>query len=86
MPEMVDYSVVTAIHTLWLAARAEDVGVGWVSILDPQRIGEVLAVPAGWSLVAYLCIGYPQADTLTPELEKVGWEQRRAPDAFVIRR
>ena len=86
MPEMVDYSVVTAIHTLWLAARAEDVGVGWVSILDPRRIGEVLAVPAGWSLVAYLCIGYPQADTLTPELEKVGWEQRRAPEAFVIRR
>ena len=86
MPAMVDYSVVTAIHTLWLAARAEDIGVGWVSILDPQRIGDVLAVPAAWSLVAYLCVGYPQADTLTPELERVGWEHRRAPEAFVIRR
>jgi 5,6-dimethylbenzimidazole synthase len=86
MPQMADYSVVTAVHTLWLAARAEDVGVGWVSILDPLKIGEILDVPQGWSLVAYLCVGYPQLDTLTPELERVGWEHRRAPAAFVIRR
>ena len=86
MPQMADYSVVTAIHTLWLAARAEDIGVGWVSILDPLKIAAILEVPPGWSLIAYLCIGYPQVDTLTPELERVGWEHRRAPAAFVIRR
>jgi len=86
MPEMADFSVVTAIHTLWLAARAEDIGVGWVSILDPGEVAAALDVPAGWSLIAYLCIGYPQDDALMPELQRVGWEHRRAPEAFVLRR
>jgi 5,6-dimethylbenzimidazole synthase len=86
MPEMVDYSVVCAIHSLWLAARAEGIGVGWVSILDPATIAGALEVPPAWSLIAYLCIGYPQTDALTPELERIGWEHRRAVEQFVIRR
>ena len=56
----------------------EGLGVGWVSILDPDQLRRDLDVPENWSLVAYLCIGWPQEDTLTPELETVGWELRDA--------
>lgn len=77
MPETVDYSVVAAIQNFWLAARAEGVGVGWVSILRPQVIAESLNVPATWRLIAYLCIGYPMTGRDdVPELERAGWEQR----------
>ena len=78
MPESVAYSAVIAVHTLWLAARAHGIGLGWVSILDPLRIGRILDVPETWQLVAYLCIGYPEIDVVTPELEREGWEKRRA--------
>ncbi|HLI10757.1 MAG TPA: 5,6-dimethylbenzimidazole synthase [Alphaproteobacteria bacterium] len=86
MPETVAYSAVTAIHTLWLAARAEGLGLGWVSILAPARIAEILAVPAGWIFVAYLCLGYPQGEDSVPRLERDGWERRRPPAAFILRR
>lgn len=76
MPEMLDYSVVAAITTLWLTARAYGVGMGWVSILNPDRISGILAVPAEWHLVAYLCIGYPERESPIPELEQAGWEKR----------
>ena len=79
MPEMADYSVVTAIFSIWLAARAEGVGMGWVSILDPAIIGKVLDVPMDWRFIGYFCLGYPQDEDESPELERVGWEQRRAP-------
>ncbi|WP_324753105.1 5,6-dimethylbenzimidazole synthase [Roseovarius sp. Pro17] len=79
MPEMRRYSVVGAITHFWLAARAEGLGVGWVSILDSVQICRDLDVPEGWALVAYLCIGWPEADSLTPELETAGWEQRTPP-------
>ncbi|KQO07008.1 5,6-dimethylbenzimidazole synthase [Sphingomonas sp. Leaf242] len=78
MPEAVAYSAVIAVHTLWLAARAHGIGLGWVSILDPSRIREILDVPETWQLVAYLCIGYPEIDAVTPELERNGWEKRRS--------
>lgn len=78
MPESVAYSAVIAVHTLWLAARANGIGLGWVSILDPSRIREILDVPETWQLVAYLCIGYPEIDAVTPELEREGWEKRRS--------
>ena len=63
MPETLDYSVVTAVHTLWLAARAEGLGLGWVSILDPARMTEILEVPETWVFIGHLCIGYPSRRT-----------------------
>ena len=76
-PETAAYSAVLAIGTLWLAARAEGVGLGWVSILDPAAALTTLDVPAGWGLVAYLCLGYPAEEAVVPELERAGWEVRR---------
>ncbi|MFC1674053.1 5,6-dimethylbenzimidazole synthase, partial [Pseudomonadota bacterium] len=68
MPETLDYSVVMAVHTLWLAARARGVGVGWVSILQPGDVAKILETPDDWALVAYLCIGLPQEEHDDPEL------------------
>jgi 5,6-dimethylbenzimidazole synthase len=76
MPETIRYSVVAAIQTLWLAARAEGLGVGWVSILDPAAARATLDLPPGWSFVAYLCLGWPEEEHDDPELERRGWEQR----------
>jgi 5,6-dimethylbenzimidazole synthase len=78
MPETLDYSAVGAIHTLWLAARAYGVGLGWVSIVDPARVREILRAPDCWRLTGYLCLGYPQEESAEPELERAGWEHRRA--------
>ncbi len=86
MPETIDYSVAIAIHTLWLAARAEGLGVGWVSILDPARMVEILDVPKDWRFVGHLCIGTPQAEDDTPVLEREGWEHRHPPDGMVLYR
>ena len=86
MPEMAEYSVVMAIHTLWLVTRAEGLGLGWVSILDPQEIARILEVPTEWIFLGYFCLGYPQEEALTPELERAGWEQRRPWQEFLLRR
>ena len=85
MPEMIEYSAVTAVHTIWLAARAQGIGMGWVSILDPVAVAEILNVPAEWKFIGYFCLGYPQTDDTIPELEQAGWEQRRAA-SIIIRR
>jgi 5,6-dimethylbenzimidazole synthase len=76
MPETLAYSVVGAVHALWLAARAHGVGLGWVSILDGERVRSTLALPASWRLIAYLCLGYPEEEHLDPELERHGWQPR----------
>lgn len=86
MPETVRYSVVAAIQNLWLSARAKGIGVGWVSILDPAKASETLAVPGDWQLIAYLCIGYPMEEHLDPELERHRWEQRRGAQDFTYHR
>jgi 5,6-dimethylbenzimidazole synthase len=86
MPEMIEYSAVTAVHTIWLAARAQGVGMGWVSILDPQAVTAALDVPADWKFIGYFCLGYPQADDTVPELEQSGWEQRRLPSSVILHR
>ena len=86
MPAMVDYSVVMAIHTLWLAARAYGIGVGWVSILNPAEIERVLEVPEGWSLIAYLCLGYPAEEHIVPELERRGWERNAESASLILQR
>ncbi len=75
MPETVIYSAVCAVQNLWLAARAEGVGVGWVSILDPEALKKLLGIPAGVVLVAYLCLGYVKSFEPRPELERLGWER-----------
>ena len=77
MPEMLSYSAVCAVHTLWLAARAAGIGLGWVSILDPVQARCTLDVPVEWKLIAYLCIGYPEEEQDRPELETAGWETRQ---------
>jgi 5,6-dimethylbenzimidazole synthase len=86
MPEMVEYSVVTAVHTLWLAARAKGIGMGWVSILDPEGIAQTLNVPEGWRLIAYLCLGRPAETHTVPELERVGWEHRHKLEDVLVER
>jgi len=86
MPEMIEYSAVTAVHTIWLAARAQGIGMGWVSILDPAAVASILDVPAAWKFIGYFCLGYPQSEETTPELEQAGWEHRRLPSSLIIRR
>lgn len=86
MPESADYSAVAAIVTMWLAARAAGIGLGWVSILRPRRVAEILGVPSTWRFIGYLCLGYPDRDFARPELEREGWESRRPAAEFVIRR
>jgi len=76
MPETAAYSTVCAIQNLWLAARAEGVGVGWVSILDPVRLRATLQIPEHMLPVAYLCLGYVDQFATEPELERSGWETR----------
>jgi len=86
MPEMLDYSAVAAVQLLWLAARVKGIGVGWVSILEPDVVGKTLDVPDNWRLIAYLCIGYPEQDHVVPELVREGWQDRIDPDALTLER
>jgi 5,6-dimethylbenzimidazole synthase len=74
MPETLAYSATMAIYTFWLAARAEGIGAGWVSILEPGAVTRALDVPPSWRLIAYLCVGYPRDESATPELKRAGWE------------
>jgi 5,6-dimethylbenzimidazole synthase len=86
MPETVAYSAVTAIHTLWLAARAEGIGMGWVSILDPDSVNRDLDVPAHWRFIGYFCIGYPAEVFDVPELERQCWEKRAEAASMIFHR
>jgi 5,6-dimethylbenzimidazole synthase len=86
MPETLRYSAVIAVHTLWLAARARGLGLGWVSIIDPVAATKSLEVPESWSFVAYLCIGWPIEDHAEPELQQRGWQSREAACRQVLRR
>ena len=76
MPETAVYSTVCAIQNLWLAARAEGVGVGWVSIISPDALRSILGIPSHIVPVAYLCLGYVDRFGDEPELERLGWERR----------
>jgi 5,6-dimethylbenzimidazole synthase len=79
MPATIDYSAVMAVHTLWLAARAEGIGMGWVSILDAAEMAKILDTPPEWTLIGYFCLGYASEEHDVPTLEREGWEQRRPP-------
>src|SRR5262249_24715059 len=85
MPEMAEYSVVAAVAMMWLAARAEGIGMGWVSILDPPRMNEILDVPRAWRFVGYFCLGYPETESDQTERERAGWERRRDPGDWLLR-
>ena len=76
MPQTAAYSVACAIQNLWLAARAEGIGVGWVSIIDPAAVKALLNIPSHLELVAYLCLGYVEDFSDVPDLERDGWEHR----------
>lgn len=76
MPESLDQSAVCMITLLWLAARAEGLGLGWVSIVDPREVSRVLNAPPQWRLTGYLLLGWPEEEHLDPELERAGWQAR----------
>ena len=86
MPEMIEYSAVTAVHTIWLAARAEGIGMGWISILDPAAVAATLDVPATWTFIGYLCLGFPETEDDIPDLERAGWERRYPASSRVVLR
>ena len=75
--KMGEYSVVCAIQNLWLTARAYNIGIGWVSILRPKKIKEILNISKEYKLVGYLCVGYVENFTDIPELEIIGWDKKR---------
>jgi len=77
-PEMDLYSTVCAVQNLWLAARAEGIGVGWVSILAKKELRSLLRIPVHVIPVAYLCLGHVADFARKPELETKGWRQRLA--------
>lgn len=83
IPETATYSVVCAVQNLWLAARTEGVGVGWVSIIDPSAIKTLLQIPPHVDLIAYLCLGYVESFSELPDLERDGWERREALTSLV---
>jgi 5,6-dimethylbenzimidazole synthase len=86
MPETLRYSVVAAIQTLWFAARAEGLGVGWISILEPKVVSRVLDVPESWTLIAYLCVGLPVEEHLDPELDRHRWQERQEAAPLIFKR
>lgn len=86
MPETLTWSVVGAVHILWLAARSRGLGLGWVSILDPIEVTQALDVPSSWRLIAYLCLGWPEEAHDTPELARLSWQDRTARGRSVLRR
>ena len=75
-PEMDIYSTVCAVHTIWLAARAENIGVGWVSIIHNEVLKEALHIPEHIVPIAYLCMGYTTRFNDTPDLERKQWQSR----------
>lgn len=83
VPETDLYSTCCAIQNLWLAARAEGIGVGWVSILEYDALKHLLRIPRSVRVVAYLCVGYVSVFGQQPELEKAGWRKRLPLDQLV---
>ena len=77
MAEMGRFSVVCAIQNLWLMARALNVGVGWVSIVDPQVVKQAVTAPESSQLIGYLCSGYVSEFLDEPELKKIAWQQQK---------
>lgn len=77
MPAASEYSVISAITLLWLAVTAEGLGMGWVSLLDPEHLSAAVPIPEGARPLAYLCVGRPSRELNAPLLETVGWGRRK---------
>lgn len=84
IPDTDIYSTACAIQNLWLAARAEGLGVGWVSFYQPEDMSALLGLPERVEPIAYLCIGWPDEQPVRPGLEAAGWSQRLPLDAVVM--
>lgn len=78
------YSTVCAVQNLWLAARAEGIGVGWVSIFHPAALRDILGLPRRIVPVAYLCLGYVRHFRDRPDLEAAGWQERLPLESLVF--
>ena len=85
MPNMGKYSVVCAIQNMWLMARSLNIGMGWVCILDPEKVKKVLNAPPENQLIGYLCFGYTDMFYNQPELELRKWERKKLQKEVVIR-
>jgi nicotinate-nucleotide--dimethylbenzimidazole phosphoribosyltransferase len=85
IPETDVYSTACAIENLWLAARAEGLGVGWVSFYRPDDLRALLGIPPRVDPIAYLCVGWPDERPVRPGLEAAGWSARMPLDAVVMR-
>ncbi|MFF7591152.1 nicotinate-nucleotide--dimethylbenzimidazole phosphoribosyltransferase [Kitasatospora purpeofusca] len=82
-PQMAPYSAALAVENLWLAARAEGLGVGWVSFFDEEELVRELGLPEHLEVVAYLCVGFVDAFPDEPELQQQGWAKKR-PLSWVV--
>jgi 5,6-dimethylbenzimidazole synthase len=83
LPEMDLASVSCAIQNMWLASRAEGLGMGWVSLFDPERLAQLLGIPPGGKPVAILCLGHVERFYPKPMLELEGWARPRRLDELV---
>jgi len=84
MPNMGKYSVVCAIQNMWLMARSLNIGMGWVSILDPEKVKKVLNAPPENQLIGYLCFGYTDMFYNQPELELRKWDRKKNQKEVVV--
>lgn len=84
MPETLRQSAAMAIFALWLAARAQNLGLGMVSILDPARVEALLGMPEDWHFVAWLCIGHPVFEDDVPLLQRAGWQENAEADWITL--
>jgi 5,6-dimethylbenzimidazole synthase len=78
MKKMGEYSVVCAVQNMWLMARALNIGIGWVSILDEKKVLQSINAPKNSQLIAYLCVGYVDKFYEESELRTLGWEEQKA--------
>jgi 5,6-dimethylbenzimidazole synthase len=84
MLDMGEYSVVCAVQNMWLMARAMNIGIGWVSILDENKVKNILNAPENNKLVAYLCVGHVNSFLDNPELESLEWKKRKPMKSVVF--
>ncbi|TBR44684.1 5,6-dimethylbenzimidazole synthase [Marinomonas agarivorans] len=85
MTDMGRFSVVCAVQNMWLMARALNIGIGWVSIVNPEKVKTAIDAPTDRELIAYLCVGYVDKFYDKPELETLAWEQRRQTQQVIFK-